>query len=656
MKTNSKTPKAVILYVDDEPENLEGFKAVFRRDYDVHLAHSAREALAILDRIHIQVLITDQRMPEMSGSDLLEAAAKKHPDMVRIMLTGFSDLEPVVDAINRGRLQGYFSKPLDVDLLKRHMEKCLAVFYLKLKNEALHETLRQSEARLRSIFDQAAIGIAALENDGRFRMANKKLCDMLGIREDEPWGKTLHQIIPHDDVNVGGDRLKALLENRITSFHVESRVRRHNHDRGWVAMTLSAVRAGDGSAESLIAIVEDITRRMVAEKEKERLVDRLQQARKMEAIGALASGVAHDFNNILGPIVGYSELIAAEASPETAHGEYARRISTAGFRARDLVRQILTFSRGREGEKTPMLVQLVVKEALKLLRASLPATVALNRRIDNNCGPIMGDPTRIYQVIVNLCTNAHQAIQGREGLEGRIELIVDEFLITDENKADFMEVEPGPFIRVSVSDNGPGVDPAVKARIFDPYFTTKRMKSGTGLGLSIVHGIVKGHGGAIKVNSEAGRGATFSIYLPRMLNDKTTPVIGDDGPTPGGDESILLVDDEDAVVHVVQDILEKLGYKVSGFSDSREALAHFKRRPDACDLVICDMTMPHLTGLAFAEAILSVNPKTPIVIITGRDGREARAKAAEAGVRRVVVKPIIKSEIALTLREVLEGK
>jgi len=778
MTETSALSKAAILYVDDDQENLESFKAVFRRSYNVHLANSAREALAILDRVNIQVLITDQRMPEMSGSELLENVADNYPDMLRFMLTGFSDFDPLVNAINQGRIQGYFSKPLDVSHVKERIENGLATFYLKVKNEELNNALRQSEARLRSIFNQAAVGIAAIENDGRFRMVNKRLCDMLGYMEDDLLTKHLNQVVPHDDVQPGAARLKALLENRITSFKVESQCRCRDDSCIWVSMTLSTVRSGNGAGKSLIAIVEDftprktaekeaqearlftenliqtanamilgldqdgciqlinpvvekltgytadeligqnwfelivpqetyphvwkefyrlidgglphlfknpiqakdgteriiswsnselvqdgavvgtlsvgidITQRTEAEKEKARLFSQLRQAQKMEAIGTLAGGIAHDFNNILSPIIGYAEIIMADSEPASDNSKNAHQILNAGLRARDLVFQILTFSREREQEKKPFKIQSVIKEALKLLRASMPSTVTLRQRIDDGCGPIMGDPTQIYQVIVNLFTNANQAMQNQEG---QIKVVVEEILLTDDDQPQFMEVKPGPFIRVSVSDTGPGIDPDITERIFDPYFTTKRMKSGTGLGLSVVHGIVKGHAGAIKVYSELGEGTSFSVYLPRLVDDKTAAAIGTGSPIPGGKESILLVDDEEALVRVVQKILENLGYQVTGFSDSRDALSHFKARPDTYDLVISDMTMPHLTGLQLSEAILAETPDIPVVICTGFSEMINRIKVAEAGIRRVVMKPVVKSEIASTIREVLDG-
>ncbi|MCP4748659.1 MAG: response regulator [Desulfobacteraceae bacterium] len=777
MTLSSEREKAAILYVDDDKENLTSFKAVLRREYNIHLANSAREALDILKRSQIQVLITDQRMPDMTGSELLGKASQMHPDLSCFMLTGFSDFDPLVEAINLGRLQGYFTKPMNITMIKNCIENCLSAYYLKLKNEELNRALKLSEANLRSIFNQAAVGIAAIESNGRFLMVNKKLCDMFSCRQEDLLEITLYDIMSGDNFLPGSGQFKALLENTVSSFQVEDRCRCFNDEHIWCSLTLSTVANSGSETDSLIVIVEDITarkkaekqaheaqsftenlihtanalivsldkdgliqlvnpavekttgyshheligknwfdlvvpretyswvwlqfcklatggipkqienpirskngaeriiswsnselkhddavvgtlsvgiditERTVAEKEKDQLLNQLQQSQKMEAIGTLAGGIAHDFNNILSPIIGYAELIKSDTEPESENNLSARQILNAGLRARDLVNQILTFSRKRDQEKIPIKIQPIINEAVKLLRASFPSTVTIDHQIGDMCGPIMGDSTQIYQVIVNLCTNASQALQDQKG---HIKLVVEETLLTDDDMAYFVDVTPGLFVRVSVTDDGPGIDPDIMERIFDPYFTTKQMKSGTGLGLSVVHGIVKGHSGTVKVYSELDEGTCFNVYFPRIVDDKSKLVISEGKHVPCGNESILLIDDEDSLVTVVQKILENLGYKVTSFTDSRSALAYFKLHPDVFDLIISDMTMPHLSGEQLAEAILAERPHKPIIICTGFSELVCPNKSAKTGIRRVVVKPIVKNEIAVIIREILD--
>ncbi len=776
--------KASILYVDDDRENLESFKAVFRREYDIHLADSAKEALDILDREKIQVLITDQRMPEMTGSELLESVAENYPEMLRFMLTGFSDFDPLVRALNEGKLQGYLSKPLDVPKVRDRIEKGLAKYYLKKKNEELNQTLRESEqqiklqlAELEQVYAAAPVGLILVDREYRIVRINEKLAEIDGSSVADHIGKTLTEVVPdlaadlmriYKPVMEKGEPVTNIAVHGVTpkepgierdwlcSYYpfrdndgrilgviggvievtelkrAEEKARKalqftHNILQTANAMIVGLDKDGciqtvnpmvekvtgyaaeeligknwfeqvvpietyphvweefarlmkgglprefenpictkdgseriiswsnselleDGAVAGTLSVGIDITKRRVAENEKERLTEQLRHAQKMEAIGTLAGGIAHDFNNVLSPIIGYAEIIMGDSNPASENRRSAEEILKAGVRARDLVNQILTFSREKEQEKKPIKIQPVIREALKLLRASLPTSVDLNQSIKRNCGPILGDPTQIYQVVMNLCTNAYQAMQDQGGL---IEIHAREVQLTEDDRPQFVELAPGPYVRVSVSDNGPGIEREILERIFDPYFTTKRMKSGTGLGLSVVHGIVKGHSGAIKVYSEPGQGASFSVYLPRLVDRKTETAAKADGKIVGGSESVLFVDDEEAIVSVTKTMLERLGYRVTGMTDGRMALAAFKDNPSAYDLVISDMTMPYMSGLEFTNAVLAERSDTPILICTGFSELINRIKVTETGIKGIIIKPIIKNEIAKKIREVL---
>jgi len=375
---------------------------------------------------------------------------------------------------------------------------------------------------------------------------------------------------------------------------------------------------------------------------------KLQQAHKMEAIGTLAGGIAHDFNNILSAIIGYSEL-AIEKSKGHAIQEDLQEVLIAGKRATDLVKQILTFSRqGGKVENKPVQVNLIVKEALKLLRSSLPTTIEIHANIQSD-SLVMADPTQIHQVLMNLCTNAAHAMRGGGTLEVGLADVSLDSAFTSEHP----EIEPGLFIRLTISDTGNGMTSDVLDRIFDPFFTTKESGEGTGMGLAVVHGIVKSHGGAITVYSEPEKGSTFNIFFPVIKRRVQEETKGEE-ILPTGAEHILFVDDELALVSIGKNILEPLGYQVESRTSSIEALELFKAMPGKFDLVITDMTMPNLRGDQLAKELMEVRPDIPVILCTGFSSEINEEKARTIGIRAFVFKPFLKHDMAKTVRKVLD--
>lgn len=387
-----------------------------------------------------------------------------------------------------------------------------------------------------------------------------------------------------------------------------------------------------------------------AEEEKRGLETQLRQAQKMEAIGTLAGGIAHDFNNILSPIIGYTEMILEDIPKGNKIWEKLEQVQMAANRARDLVRHILTFSRQTDQELTPLEVQPVIKDSLKLLRASLPSTIEIKRNIDMNCGPILADLTQIHQVVMNLCTNAFHAMREEGGILS-VELSEEEI-----SSADLMyklNLNPGPHAKLSISDTGHGMKRSVQDRIFDPYFTTKEPGEGTGLGLAVVHGIVKSYGGDIKIYSEPGKGTTFHLYFPciEVEMSEQEPSMGD--AVMKGHEHILVVDDEKYIVTMMKEMLERLGYKVSPFTSSLEAFEEFRKNPDRFDLVITDQTMPGMTGAELAAELMRARRDIPIILCTGFSELLSEEKAKVVGIKEYISKPVVKSEIAKAIRQVL---
>lgn len=398
---------------------------------------------------------------------------------------------------------------------------------------------------------------------------------------------------------------------------------------------------------SLYALALD---RHKASGEKALLEKNLRQAQKLEAAGSLAGGIAHDFNNILAAMIGYVNLAMHQLEGQDIARRNLDMVVKASLRARNLIRQILAFSRHSEKEPKPLNISPVVKEAIKLVRASMPSSIEIRQNIVSDPGNILGDPNQIHQIVMNLCTNAFHAMGQDSGV-----------LTIDLGQRPLMPAEaslkpglrPGNYVYITIGDTGHGIDEDMKERIFEPYFTTKESHEGTGLGLSVVHGIVKGMGGDISVSSEKGKGATFTILIPSIAQEATEVKAADKIST-GRGERILFVDDEELLVDVATQMLPRMGYEVTGFTSSLEALKAFGKRPDGFDLVITDYTMPKMIGTQLAREISKIRPDIPILLCTGFNKGDEINKYKEFGVQAVLLKPLYEHELAKVVRQVLD--
>jgi nitrogen-specific signal transduction histidine kinase/CheY-like chemotaxis protein len=390
-------------------------------------------------------------------------------------------------------------------------------------------------------------------------------------------------------------------------------------------------------------IYEDITHQ-------KRLEAQLRQAQKMEAIGTLAGGIAHDFNNILAAILGYTQLVDLDIEEGTKTKANLKEVLKSIQRARDLVKQILTFSRKADMERKPLRIGPIVKEALKLLRASLPASIEIHHEIEQDVGIVEADPTQIHQIMMNLCTNAAHAIGTKGGL---LEVDLSNVNINGHGEASIEGLDPGVYLKLSVRDTGHGMDPDIMERIFEPYFTTKEKETGTGLGLATTHGIVKGHQGAITVESESGKGCVFNVYLP-IIETEIEPEVEDTSPMAMGDEKILYVDDEPILTEMGKKMLERLGYRVTVRSSSIEALELFRSKPHHFDLVITDMTMPYMTGEKLAHECMKIRSNIPVILCSGFSEMMDERRAKDIGISAFLMKPIIMEELAKTIRKTLK--
>lgn len=412
--------------------------------------------------------------------------------------------------------------------------------------------------------------------------------------------------------------------------------------------SISPVVDRSGSVQNYVAVKRDVT-------QERKMENQLRKAQKLEAIGTLAGGIAHDFNNILFPIIGFTELLSAKTENGTESKRYLDNILSAAHRAKELVHQILTFSRQNEEEKRPIKVHIIVKEAMKLLRASIPSIIDIKQDIESTDMPVMADPTKIHQLIMNLGTNAYQSMEKNGGILGISVKCVDIEESDTENSL-MSNFHPGKYIRLSVTDTGTGIPKNIVERIFDPYFTTKPQGKGTGLGLSTVHGIIQSCNGHIKVYSEENKGSSFHVYFPvvgdmkYVESDKTNSLVE------GGSEHLLIVDDEEAIVEVVGDMLRDLGYKITVRTSSVEALEAFKANPDIYDCMVSDHTMPNMTGIDLTREIQKVRNDFPVVICSGFSEVVTRQKAKSVGVSNFIMKPVLKKDLAAAVRKALEGK
>jgi PAS domain S-box-containing protein len=514
------------------------------------------------------------------------------------------------------------------------------------------EALLESEEKFRKMYEFTQVGIVRVSLDAKIIQANKAYCNMLGYAEKELIGKKLDQINQHHYIQDIIDLNKKLVTGEMNSFQIE---KRYLHKDGKIIhgmLSATLIRDKQKKPQYFLGSVTDITPRKKAEKIKERLEAQLQQSHKMEAIGALAGGIAHDFNNVLFSIIGFTELTLDDMPEETLNKSNLNHILTAANRAKEMVQQILTFSRHTESEKKPVKIQSIIKEVVKLLKPSIPSTITIKEHIDKNCSPVFADSVQIHQVIMNLATNASHAMREKGGI---MEFFLTEEKIDPDDLTIYPELHTGTYVKFIIRDTGHGIDSKTMGKIFNPYFTTKKVGEGTGMGLSVVHGIIANHDGCVVVESKPELGTEFHIFLPSV--ERITKIKQDSIPSqsiPTGTENILFVDDEEEITIMTKQLLERLGYIVASFTDSRIALEAFKKEPDKFDLVITDMTMPNMTGTELATKLLEINHNIKIILCSGYSELIDKETAKSMGIKKYVTKPITQKEIADTIRKVLK--
>jgi len=511
----------------------------------------------------------------------------------------------------------------------------------------VEKDLRESEEQYRSLFkNNHSVMLLIDPETANIVDANPAALSFYGWSYEALTRKKMFDINTLKEEQVFGEMEKAKMEKR-----------KHFYFRHCLASgEIRDVEVYSGpikvhGKELLYSIVHDITARKKAEKEKASLEAQLLHARKMESIGTLSGGIAHDFNNLLGIILGNAEM-AMDDVPELHPAKFnLNEIRTASLRARDVVKQLLSFGRKTDPKQRPVKLVQIAEDALKFLRSSIPTSIEIRQNIPvDTDDSILADSTQINQVMINLCTNAAHAMEDTGGV---MTIGIQNIYLDQISAAVYPHLPPGNYVKLTVSDTGPGIDPEIKNRIFDPYFTTKEVGKGSGIGLSVVHGIVKNHNGAISVDSKFGKGTTFSILFPVAEEEaviETEPV----EKLSTGNERILIVDDEESMAEIGRRRLERLGYRVEAKTNSIEALELFRADPDQFDLVITDMTMPHITGDKLVKEILKIRPDMPTILCTGFSEKIDEEKAKEIGVREYIEKPFDRGKLSRLVRKVLD--
>jgi PAS domain S-box-containing protein len=669
---------ACILIVDDNPNNLRLLAEMLTGNgYRVKASASGKFALQAAANNPPDLILLDILMPGMDGYEVCRCL-KADPRLRNIPVIFISALGETGDKVKAFAVGGvdYISKPfqeaevlarikthLTLRITQKKLQEMVSAKSRQLATrteeflEAVSERntvsreLRESEKNYREIFNATHESIIIHEEEtGAILEINKAFEEMLGYTYEEALHLSLKDICP--DSPAFGPMNPSGLIGKVVSEGLqiaEWQCCRKNGTMFWGEITLK--KSEIGGQGRVITVIRDISERKKAAQQQKKLESQLRQAQKMEAIGTLAGGIAHDFNNILTGVFGYIDLAKIHSDqPEQLQNDLDR-LANSAIRARDLVKQILTFSRQSDAEIQPLQPHLVINEALKLLRASIPPNIDIQSTVPDS-GMILADPTQIHQVVMNLCTNSYHAMKQKGGT---LTVTLEQMSLEPNDQPVLSAIlAAGPYLLLTVSDTGIGMTRATIDKIFDPYFTTKPKEEGTGLGLSVTLSIVKNYGGHISVYSEPGRGSTFKVYLPKVSSDMQVIPETARGSVMGGTEHILVVDDDQTIVMMMKEMLISLGYRVSVCSNGMDAFRAIELHPDAFQLMISDLIMPQMTGMELGKKVMMKAPQLKMILCTGLADTKNGDLLGQAGFRRRLMKPVIMRDLAYAVREVLD--
>lgn len=664
MTINEKSEQPRILIVDDVAMNLDVLSELLQPEYKVMAATSGEKALEIAQaEPHPDLILLDIRMPGIDGYETCERLKANKPteNIPVIFVTAEMNTASEERGLNLGAVD-YITKPFNLDLvrarvhnhleLKKHRDNLeVLVKERTAELEKQQAKLEKSEKLYRGLLESSPDTVIMLNNQGVIELTNSAIETTFGYAPEELIGYEIEMLIPARFL--GGH--KALRDQYLSnpylreSFKVGDLVgKRKDGTEFPVDISLSHMQTENGIM--VIADIRDIS-------EKEQLQTQLQQAQKMEAMGQLTGGIAHDFNNMLSSIIGYTELsmMVMKENVDVSYGEVPEFIShvhSAGQRAKMLIAQMLAFSRTSDGgQATALALDILVKDVVNMLRPVLPSSIELNTQFAADITPITADPVQLHQLVTNLCINARDAMDGK----GDLQIALKKVSVNNVCTACHQDIS-GEFVELSVSDTGTGIEQNVMEKLFDPFFTTKEVGKGTGMGLAMVHGIVHDFDGHIRVDTEIGRGTTFRIYFPPVLEGVTEAdedVSTGNSVSSGQGRHVLVVDDEESITAFLQALLDGTDYEVTVFNDSQKALEYFSTHNDSVDLVITDNTMPNLTGFEMSQAMLGMQPELPVIICTGYSEKLDEEVAESAGITAYLDKPFNISTLLNTIDKVL---
>ena len=664
MENNSRY---TLLTVDDESYIRQSIRAFFEDfGFTVFEAENGREGIEVFENKHPDLVLLDLRMPEMDGLQVLKILKEKAPEVPLVVASGTGNIKAVVEALHLGAWD-YILKPIgDMSVLYHSVKKCLKESRLKKENRQYQERLeelvrertsklKQSESRYRAVFEYTGTAAIIVEHDDIISMVNSKFAEFAGLDQSEIADKKKwYDFVVDDDIDTMRNHIALKQDADITSDipgQHEIRFKSANGSQKYVYASFGMIPGSDRMVVSLL----DVTERKKAEKRWQSLEKQLRKSQKMEAIGTLAGGIAHDLNNILSPVLGYAGMIMQTSDRDSDVYRRSEKILKAAMRAADLVNQVLSFNRQQEQEKKLIKIHPVAKEVLKLLEGSIPSTISIVDEINSDCDSVEADPTQIHQVLMNLCTNAYHAM---EETGGTLTISLEQKTLTSSDIMEYPNIlgRAGEYLFIQVIDTGCGMNSDILERIFDPYFTTKEEGKGTGLGLATVYSIVKSCKGDIKVVSQQGQGTRFMVLLPvaGYQERKENDFDPDSDRNMGFGERLLVVDDDKEVALMCKEGFELLGYQVDLFFDSLAALDFFKGNHHSIDLVVTDQTMPGKTGFELAKDMLNIRQDIPVILCSGYTGTISKDKIKAAGIKKMVMKPVTVETLSNEIRQLLD--